>query len=201
MKCHECGCNIEGRFSFCPSCGAKQQSPCPGCGADCLPGFAFCPNCGTPLDKPVAVKVLVSGQVAVMPLPRAARGQSPSVSSDNENADRRTATILFADLCGFTGLGEHMDPEILQTFQNELFAELTEAVETYGGFVDKFIGDALLALFGAPVAHEDDAERALRAAIDMIARANLIGERWEERIGAPVNLHIGLNTGDRKSVV
>ncbi|KOF18239.1 adenylate cyclase [Ensifer adhaerens] len=195
MNCHECGCEIEGRFSFCPRCGAKQRSLCPSCGAECLPSFAFCPNCGTPMDKPAAAKVLVSGQAAVIPAPRAARDPSVPASSDNENADRRTATILFADLCGFTGLGEHMDPEILQTFQNELFAELTEAVEAYGGFVDKFIGDALLALFGAPVAHEDDAERALRAAIDMIARASLIGERWQDRIGAPLNLHIGLNTG------
>lgn len=110
-------------------------------------------------------------------------------------ADRRTATILFADLCGFTGLGEQVDPEVLRAFQNELFEELTEAVGAYGGYVDKFIGDALLALFGAPVAHEDDTERALRAALDMAGRARRVGERWQPRIGEPLNLHIGLNTG------
>lgn len=111
------------------------------------------------------------------------------------NADRRTATILFADLCGFTGLSEQVDPEVLRAFQNELFEELTEAVEAYGGFVDKFIGDALLALFGAPVAHEDDPERALRAALDMAGRARRVGEHWQRRIGEPLDLHIGLNTG------
>ena len=92
-------------------------------------------------------------------------------------ADRRTVTVLFADLSGFTALSERLDPEVMQSLQNELFEELTAAVQSFGGFVDKFIGDALLALFGAPVAHEDDPERALRAALDMIERTARLGER------------------------
>ena len=109
------------------------------------------------------------------------------------DADRRTVTVLFADLCGFTTLSEQLDPEVMQALQNELFTELTASVRNFGGFVDKFIGDALLALFGAPVAHEDDPERALRAALDMIARTARLGESAHS--GQPLLLHVGINTG------
>ena len=111
------------------------------------------------------------------------------------DADRRPVTVLFADLCGFTTLSEQIDPEVMRVLQNELFEEMTQAVEAYGGFVDKFVGDALLALFGAPVAHEDDPVRALSAALDMIDRATQVGERWRRRAGVPLRLHIGINSG------
>ncbi len=111
------------------------------------------------------------------------------------DADRRTVTVLFADLSGFTALSEQLDPEVMQSLQNELFEELTAAVESFGGFVDKFIGDAMLALFGAPLAHEDDPERALHAALDMVKRAARIGAEWQARAGSALALHIGVNTG------
>jgi predicted ATPase/class 3 adenylate cyclase len=110
-------------------------------------------------------------------------------------ANRRTITVLFADLSGFTTMSERLDPEVMQALQNELFEELTAAVQSFGGFVDKFIGDALLALFGAPAAHEDDPERAVRAALDMIKRTAHLGERSEIYAGSPLMLHIGINTG------
>jgi class 3 adenylate cyclase len=114
--------------------------------------------------------------------------------SSISDADRRTVTVLFADLSGFTALSERLDPEVMQSLQNELFGELTAAVQSFGGFVDKFIGDALLALFGAPFAHEDDPERALRVALDMMARTARLGENAAEG-GQPLMLHIGINTG------
>jgi predicted ATPase/class 3 adenylate cyclase len=104
-------------------------------------------------------------------------------------------TVLFADLSGFTTLSERLDPEDVQGLQNQLFEEMTAAVHRFGGFVDKFIGDALLALFGAPAAHEDDPERALRAALDMIDRTARVGERSKTRISSSLTLHIGVNTG------
>ena len=105
------------------------------------------------LDTPVAQPAAQTGSPGSATLP-------PAIPCTD--ADRRTVTVLFADLSGFTALSERLDPEVMQALQNELFAELTAAVQSFGGFVDKFIGDALLALFGAPVAHEDDPERALR---------------------------------------
>jgi class 3 adenylate cyclase len=121
--------------------------------------------------------------------------QPPSLPHGDAEADRRTVTVLFADLSGFTALSERLDPEELRALQNDLFAELTAAVHAFDGFVDKFIGDALLALFGAPVAHEDDPERALRAALEMLGRAARIAGSSAAYAGEPLLLHIGINTG------
>jgi class 3 adenylate cyclase len=104
-------------------------------------------------------------------------------------------TVLFADVSGFTSLSERLDPEDVRSFQNDLFTMLAEAIEQYGGFVEKFVGDAVMAVFGAPVAHEDDPDRALRAALGILERAHRLSERWEMCFGGPVQLHLGINTG------
>lgn len=129
-----------------------------------------------------------------MPAPLADIERELSPAQPVADADRRTVTVLFADLSGFAALSERLDPEVVQTLQTALFKELTAAVQSFGGFVDKFIGDALLALFGAPVAHEDDPERALRAALDMIARTARLDETSTSASPKMV-LHIGINTG------
>jgi adenylate cyclase len=110
-------------------------------------------------------------------------------------ADRRQVTVLFADLTGFTSLAERLDPEEVRAFQNALFETLARSIERYDGFVEKFVGDAVMAVFGAPVAHEDDPERALDAALDMLERAAALGERWAARLGQRVSLHIGVHSG------
>jgi adenylate cyclase len=103
--------------------------------------------------------------------------------------------VLFADLAGFTELSERADAEDVRAFQNDLFRALSAEVARFDGFVEKFVGDAVMAVFGAPVAHEDDPERALRAALAMRDRMRTLSQRWEPRFGAPVALHIGVNTG------
>lgn len=205
MNCSCCGSKVQSGFAFCPKCGTKQPDACPGCGYACAPDFAYCPKCGALVCEPPK-----TGGSARPSRPAASTGaSSPSLvptadpqqafrpqpdKIDNE-ANRRTITVLFADLSGFTAMSERLDPEVMQTLQNELFEELTEAVQGFGGFVDKFIGDALLALFGAPAAHEDDPERAVRAALDMIKRTEQLSERAKVYAGAPLLLHIGINTG------
>ncbi|QEL22180.1 AAA family ATPase [Bosea sp. F3-2] len=199
MDCSGCGFQIESSFTFCPKCGLRQPAPCASCGYPCAPDFAFCPNCGAHTTAnaihqaaPALSRTAASPPRPPPPLPEIETGHAPvRLASD---ADRRTVTILFADLSGFTTLSEQLDPEVVQTLQTELFRELTAAVQSFGGFVDKFIGDALLALFGAPVAHEDDPERALRAARDMLARTARLGESSAAACPKMV-LHIGINTG------
>jgi predicted ATPase/class 3 adenylate cyclase len=195
MNCTGCGFEVQSGFAFCPKCGARQPAACAGCGYLCAPDFAFCPRCGTPVGgapqggnhRPqVEAPVPVGPQKSTSPRDETRRaGES----------DRRPVTVLFADLSGFTTLSERLDPEDVQALQNQLFEEMTAAVHRFGGFVDKFIGDALLALFGAPAAHEDDPERALRAALDMIERTARVSERAQARIKSPLTLHIGVNTG------
>ncbi len=113
----------------------------------------------------------------------------------HREADRRQVTILFADLCGFTALSERLDPEDVRAFQDALFESLTQVVTRYDGFVAKFIGDAVLALFGAPVAHEDDPQRALETALAMLAVGRTLDAQWTARLGQPVALHIAVHTG------
>jgi class 3 adenylate cyclase len=106
--------------------------------------------------------------------------------------ERRVATVLFADLVGFTTLSESADPEHIKNLVDRCFERLAVEVTTFGGQVDKVIGDALVALFGAPVAHEDDAERAVRAALRMQER---LAEMRSE-LEMDVHLRIGVNTGE-----
>jgi adenylate cyclase len=106
-------------------------------------------------------------------------------------SERRPVTILFADLVGFSTLAEHLDPEDLRTVMTETFAELTQEVEAREGIVEKFIGDAVMAVFGAPVAHEDDPERAVAAATEMLE----VVRRRSEGTPAPLRLRIGINSG------
>ena len=113
-----------------------------------------------------------------------------------DEADRRPVTVLFADLSGFTSLSERLDPEDVRAIQTDLFEGLSAAVLEYGGFVEKFAGDAVMAVFGAPVAHEDDPQRALHAALAMQDWAGTLTSRWEDRLGQPLLLHIGVNTGE-----
>jgi adenylate cyclase len=120
---------------------------------------------------------------------------APVVQSDGREADRRQVTVLFADLSGFTSLSERLDPEEVRAFQNALFETLAQAIERYDGFVEKFVGDAVMAVFGAPVAHEDDPQRALDAALQMLERGGALGARWASRLGQGVVLHIGVHSG------
>ena len=114
----------------------------------------------------------------------------------DEAPERRIVTVLFADLAGSTALGQKLDPEDVRALQGELFALLHTEVEKFGGTTEKFIGDALLAVFGIPQTHEDDAERAVRAALSAHERFTAFADRVRSAYGAEVGLRIGVNTGE-----
>jgi class 3 adenylate cyclase/tetratricopeptide (TPR) repeat protein len=139
---------------------------CPVCGTVAVPGARFCHNCGAALPA-----------AATLPA-----------------TERRTVTVLFGDLSDFTAWAEDLDPERVGAVTDRVLAALAGAVKTFGGHVDKLTGDGIMAVFGAPVAHEDDAERAVRAALSMqrAVRRVLDDERGG---GAPLGLRVGLNTG------
>ena len=163
---------------------------CPGCGSTVQADFAFCPRCGGKLERaPIAATARRRRP------PRATARRGTAGSAIAEEGDRRLVTVLFADLAGFTALAESLDPEEVRAFQTDLFRELSGAIERYDGFVEKFVGDAVMAVFGAPHAHEDDPERALHAALLMHERVAALSERWERRVGRPLALHVGVNTG------
>ena len=110
--------------------------------------------------------------------------------------ERRLVTILFADLSGYTSVAERLDHETVKALIDRCLTRLAAAVERFGGSVDKFIGDNVMALFGAPVAHEDDAERAVRAALDMQAAMAELNQSVEPEFGFELGLRVGINTGE-----
>jgi len=179
--CAGCGSEVLPSSSFCHCCGRRQASPCAACGFACEPDFAFCPRCG-------AARSARSEPMPVAPPPE------PERAAGHET-DRRQVTVVFADLSGFTSLAERLDPETLRTFQNALFETMAQAIARYDGFVEKFVGDAVMAVFGAPRAHEDDPLRALEAAQEMMQRVGELSAKWAARLGRPVTLHIGVHTG------
>ncbi|NJO33733.1 MAG: AAA family ATPase [Rhodospirillales bacterium] len=181
------------RFYFLPALRAEAADPLYSCGMLCQPDFAFCPRCGTPRHSLPAAANPGTGS----PLPLGSASSSPPRSADaaSPDADRRQVTVLFADVSGFTALAERLDPEEVRTFQSELFDMLGEVVSRYDGFVEKFVGDSVMAVFGAPLAHENDPERALSAALDMAEGSEKLSEKWAVRLGQAVALHIGVHTG------
>src|SRR5687768_11087505 len=178
MECSACGTQNPERARFCMSCGNALPAGCPNCGAENPPGAKFCIECGTSLTgapRPVA--------------PAAA----PAPAPDARPEERRKATVLFADLSGYTAVAERMDPEALKSMVDRALRRLGEEVTRFGGTVDKFIGDNVMAVFGAPVAHEDDPERAVRAGLAMQGAMDEVNEQIP---GVEFALRVGINTGE-----
>ena len=145
MRCPSCESNNPETAQFCASCGSALGQVCPHCGAELTPGARFCISCG----KPVSSKR------------EAARAEGSSDAEPIPVSERRRISVLFVDLANFTALAESMDPEEVRAVQSRYFEVARSIVATYGGTIEKFIGDAVMAIWGAPLAHEDDAERAV----------------------------------------
>src|SRR3954471_8112738 len=140
--CQGCGTENPVEARFCMNCGGQLERRCASCGAAAPPQARFCMDCG------------------------AALGEAPAATAPPPE-ERRHVTVLFADLSGYTAVSERMDPERVKALIDGALRRLAQEVERYGGSIDKYIGDNVMALFGAPVAHEDDAERAVRAGLGM----------------------------------
>ncbi len=155
MNCSQCGAQNRPERKFCRSCGATLAAACPRCGTANDADDRFCGQCGEAL--------------AGDPAATSDGAREPRPTPDAPTAERRLVSILFADLVGFTALSEDRDPEETRELLSRYFDAAREIIERYGGTVEKFIGDAVMAVWGAPIAHEDDAERAVRAALDLTA--------------------------------
>ena len=172
MQCGACGRdNRQGR-KFCAYCGAGLGWACTHCSFVNDPGEGFCGGCGKPPSTPAP---------------------SPAPTGEAETGgERRQVAVLFADLCGFTALSRRLDAEDLRHLVESFYARADAVIAAYGGTVDKHIGDAVMALFGAPVAHGDDALRALGAALDIAAATGEIAGPD----GAPLAAHVGIAMGE-----
>ena len=180
MLCVACGTENPPDKRFCRECGSPLAQGCPSCGSPFEPGSRFCGDCGAVLAAPA--------RAATTPTP--ATTAVPTVVAQSE---RRLCSVLFCDLVGFTPLSESRDPEEVRELLSGYFAAARTVVGRYGGVVEKFIGDAVMAVWGTPVATESDAERAVRAALDLIDTVHQLGAES----GAPgLAARAGVVTGE-----
>ena len=161
---------------------------CANCNASVRARDRFCASCGVTLDTTVAQ--------AAAPSKESASLQISEVPFDALQEQRKVVTILFADLSGSTALGERLDPEELRGVLASYFNELARQIRRYEGTIDKYIGDAVMAVFGAPISHEDDAERAINAALAMQQSIGHLNDDLSRRHGVRLALRIGVNTGE-----
>ncbi|HZU61218.1 MAG TPA: adenylate/guanylate cyclase domain-containing protein, partial [Solirubrobacteraceae bacterium] len=179
VACSACGAENRPGRRFCGQCGAALELPCPACGAANDPGDRFCGECGTALQN---------GATSL----RGGSTDHDPASPPSAVSERRLVTVLFADLVGFTTLAEHRDPEEVRELLSRYFERCRTLVERYGGTIEKFIGDAVMAVWGTPVAREDDAERAVRTALGLTQTVTLLGEE----VGMPeLRVRAGVLTG------
>ncbi len=161
------------------SCGNELSPICPSCGAENPSGAKFCIECGAGLTAENATPAAPSAPVVEAP-----------------PEERRQATVLFADLSGYTAAAERMDPETVKALVDRTLRRLGEEIERFGGAIDKFIGDNVMGVFGAPVAHEDDPERAVRAGLGMQEAMEEANRQSQARNGVAFSLRVGINSGE-----
>src|SRR6188508_203228 len=164
--CAACGFANPAGALFCGNCGSALGRPCPSCGTVVSPELAFCTSCGTPLG-----------------------GEDKAGGAE----ERKVVTVMFVDLVDFTGRAEKLDPEDVGGLQTPYYARVKREIESYGGTVEKFIGDAVVALFGAPAAHEDDPARAVLAALGV---RDALADLNADDPALDLHVRMGITTGE-----
>ena len=203
MLCPTCGTSNPPDARFCHQCGTRLAGLCPVCGHLNVAEARFCNQCGSRLVEELASGGYPPGgsgdgfntspALPLLPLPsplEPPRGYPPL-----PDEERRPVTILFADIVGFTALADRLDAEEARELTAIALGRLAREVTSLGGTIDKFIGDAVLALFGAPVAHEDDAQRAVGAGLAMLRACDELNETLALPPGVRLAIRVGINTG------
>jgi class 3 adenylate cyclase/tetratricopeptide (TPR) repeat protein len=181
MKCPKCQFENPEGIRFCGKCGSPLERICPGCSHVNPPSFSFCGNCGCDLTE-------VSPPAPITEPP-------PARKEAHLEHGRKYVTVLFSDLSGYTAMSETLDPEEVKEIMGRIYGEIVQVVVKYEGHIDKFIGDAVMVLFGVPKAHEDDPVRAIRAAHEIHEVVKDLSPSLEKKIGRPLAMHTGINTG------
>ena len=173
MQCP--GCQFENRENakFCKECGESLKFACSGCGTVYELGSKFCDECGYSL----------------------AQGSQNGKTEPTSDGERKHVTVLFSDLSGYTAMSEKLDPEEVKDITGRLFDGVSKIVSKYDGFIEKYAGDAVMVLFGADLSHEDDPVRAVKAAHEIHEFVESMSPRYEDKIGQPLQMHSGINTG------
>jgi class 3 adenylate cyclase len=189
--CPNCNAPTTPDLRFCTECGTALAERCGSCGSARVAGARFCGSCGNRFaDATSLTATRDSGPpsgISIVP--------TVGVRPAEPSLERRLVSVMFADLVGFTARSESQDPEAVREFLTRYFDAATLVIERYGGTLEKFIGDAVMAVWGTPVAFEDDAERAVRAALELVDTVRALGGPGGAA-ASPVELRAAVMTGD-----
>src|SRR6266853_567821 len=194
MQCPQCQCENRAGRRFCAECGAPLPLACAACGFTNEPGEKFCGGCGTPLAGPAAQPT----QTAQHPAPPAVQSHQeapPPVARGTPEAERRQLTVLFCDLVDSTVLSSQLDPEELREVVRAYQETCAKVIARFDGHIAQYLGDGLLVYFGYPLAHEDDAQRAVRAGLGMVEALGQLNTRLAEERGVQLAVRLGIHTG------
>ncbi len=206
MQCPSCAFENRETVRYCTRCATPLYLFCLKCGFQATPEDRFCGGCGAILTHGMHPPV---GGPAQAGTDRAVAYVTPSLSgpkggdtcaltgpgAPSMESERKNVTVLFADISGFTSMSEKLDPEEVTNIMNACLKLLADVVIHYEGYVDKFIGDCIMAIFGAPITHENDPELAIRAALDMNREMEEFNKKLPVKLEKPLTLHSGVNSG------
>jgi class 3 adenylate cyclase/tetratricopeptide (TPR) repeat protein len=194
MECPRCGQNAPSDAQFCPECGAKLEAACPRCGTVNAPGHKFCTRCGQRLEAASADRdpARFASPRAYTPKHLAEKILTAKTALEGE---RKQVTVLFCDIANSTALAERLGPEAMHDLLDRFFELALAEVHRYEGTVNQFLGDGFMALFGAPVAHEDDARRGVLTALGIQRRLRERRHDFQLPADEELTLRMGLNTG------
>ena len=173
MRCPKCQSENREGIRFCEQCGAKMELECPICKAKLPLGKQFCGECGHELGE----------------------GTKKEKRVPESEGERKYVTAMFSDVSGYTAMSEKLDPEEVKEIMSRIFGEIAQVVTKYEGFIEKFVGDAVVAFFGIPKAHEDDPIRAIRVAREIHELVAAMSPEVEKKTGKTISMHTGINTG------
>ena len=182
-SCPSCQHDNPARAAFCNACGAPLERRCTACSADNPIDAQFCNRCGT---------ALLGTDVS---LPEAPGAHETAVELSAPEAERRQLTVMFCDLVGSTALSSQLDPEAFREVVRAYQQVCADAIQSFDGYVAQYLGDGLLIYFGYPLAHEDDAQRAIRAGLEILARLQALNTRLACEVGVQLALRVGIHTG------
>src|SRR5215468_2925164 len=196
MLCTSCGTENGERAKFCDACGTPLPLSCPSCGTAKRPGAKFCNECGASLTGQQSVpRPAQAVPTPTTPTEHPTPVASPSVASHSSEAERRQLTVMFCDLVDSTKLSSQLDPEDLRDVVRAYQQMCTEVIQRYDGHIAQLLGDGLLVYFGYPQAHEDDAQRAVRTGLEILAAMEALNNRIEHDKGIRLALRLGIHTG------
>jgi len=193
MKCQKCQAENSGERKFCHECGSKLLLVCPQCGAENLPSDKFCGECGHDIEKPKEAPPIDYDQPKSY-TPKFLADKILTTRSAIEG-ERKLVTVLFADVANYTSIAEKLDPEVVHEIMDGCFRIMIDEIHKYEGTINQFTGDGVMALFGAPVAHEDHVQRACYAALAIHRSMAGFTERLRDERDIDFRLRIGLSTG------